>query len=70
MSGFKSKPGKPQVLVCAQEEMQKEVSRQFALLADDTWHTVDAAQSVEAVESQVHPNWCAQLLLYTCNHSL
>ncbi|EIE20471.1 hypothetical protein COCSUDRAFT_48524 [Coccomyxa subellipsoidea C-169] len=35
------------------EEMQKEVSRQFALLADDTWHTVDAAQSVKAVESQV-----------------
>ena len=36
-----------------QEEMQKEVARQFALLADDTWHTVDAAQSIEDVESQV-----------------
>ncbi|KAK9917300.1 hypothetical protein WJX75_002930 [Coccomyxa subellipsoidea] len=35
------------------EEMQKEVARQFSLLADDTWHTVDAAQSIEDVEIQV-----------------
>lgn len=45
----------------AQEEMQKEVARQFSLLADDTWHTVDAAQSIEDVEIQVRPFPCAPL---------
>lgn len=42
----------------AQEEMQREVARQFALLADDTWHTVDAAQSIEAVEAEVNALSC------------
>ncbi len=43
--------------VPAQEEMQREVAEQFQLLADDRWHTVDAAQSIEQVEAEVrtHP---------------
>lgn len=42
----------------AQEEMQREVARQFKLLADDRWQTVDAARSVEDVEANVraHPS--------------
>lgn len=41
----------------AQEELQREVAKQFQLLADDRWHTVDAARSIEDVEADVrsHP---------------
>ncbi|BDA50650.1 Thymidylate kinase [Coccomyxa sp. Obi] len=35
------------------EEMQREVAKQFQLLADDRWHTVDAAQTIERVEAEV-----------------
>ena len=44
---YSSKPG------CAQEELQREVARQFALLRTDSWHHVDASLSVEQVEAEV-----------------
>ena len=37
----------------AQEEMQKEVARNFEQLKDATWHSVDASMSIEAVEAEV-----------------
>ena len=37
----------------AQEDLQKEVARQFALMADDTWRTLDARGTVEQLEVQV-----------------
>lgn len=36
-----------------QEELQREVAHQFKLLADDTWHTVEAARTIEEVEKEV-----------------
>ena len=36
-----------------QEDLQKEVARQFALMADDTWRTLDASGTVEQLEEQV-----------------
>jgi hypothetical protein len=44
------------ILVAAallQEELQREVARQFAQLSSDSWHHVDASLSVEQVEAEV-----------------
>ena len=49
-----------------QEEMQKEVARKFEQLKDATWHIVDAARSVEAVESDV--TQIAEAALESCQH--
>ena len=47
-----------------QEELQREVAVQFALLANDTWHHVDASLSVEEVEAEVRAEilWRISLL--------
>lgn len=36
-----------------QEEMQKTVAQRFQDVKDATWHIVDAARSIEAVQSDV-----------------
>ena len=39
--------------VFGQEEMQRSVAQKFQELKDATWHSVNAARSIEAVESDV-----------------
>ena len=50
--------------VAGQEEMQQMVGQRFQELKDATWHTVDAARSIGAVESDV--TQIAETAVETC----
>ncbi len=36
----------------AQEDLQREVARQFMAMRDGAWHVLDAAQSEDALQAQ------------------
>ena len=46
--------------------MQRSVAQKFQELKDATWHVVDAARSVEAVEADV--TQIAEAALESCRH--